>query len=78
MKNKQKSFEMLKSVGNLILFYKSKLEEYDKLKERWKKPKILGMMKNDAYKPEMIDRKVLKAPINGERLKLHHGRFLND
>ena len=78
MKNKQKSFERLKSVGNLILFYKSKLEEYDKLKERWKKPKILGMLKNGAYKLEMINRKVLKALINREGLKSYHESFLND
>ena len=66
-------------IGALVLLYKSKLKGHGKLEEKWKGPyRICEVLGNGAYKLETIDRKVLKAPINGDRLKQYRERSTND
>jgi hypothetical protein len=66
-------------IGALVLLYKIKLKGHGKLEEKWKGPyRICKVLENGAYKLETIDRKVLKAPINGDRLKQYRERSTND
>ena len=62
-------------IGDLVLLYKSQLRGKQKLEERWTGPHhIHEILPNGAYKLRTADDKVLKTPINGERLKLYHAR----
>lgn len=78
-KQKQRHDKNLKEenfkIGDLVLLYKSRLRGKKKLEERWTGPyyvhEILG---NGAYKLRTTDGKVLKVPINSERLKRYHIR----
>lgn len=73
-KLKIRSFE----VEDLVLLYKSKIKGHKKLEERWKGPyRIHATLSNGAYKLETLDKKVLKAPVNGDRLKIYHERSPN-
>lgn len=62
-------------IGDLVLLYQSQLRGKQKLQERWKGPyyvhEILG---NGAYKLRTTEGKILKVPVNSERLKLYHQR----
>lgn len=78
-KQKQRHDKNLKEIqfkiGDLVLLYKSQLREKKKLEERWNGPyyihEILG---NGAYKIRTLDGKILKVPVNSERLKMYHQR----
>ncbi|CAB4396307.1 unnamed protein product [Rhizophagus irregularis] len=78
-KEKQRHDKNLKEIqfkiGDLVLLYKSQLREKKKLEERWNGlyyiHEILG---NGAYKIRTLDGKILKAPVNSERLKMYHQR----
>ena len=66
-------------IGELVLLYKSHLREKQKLEERWKGPyRIHEVLGNGAYKIRTLDEKILKTPVNSERLKRYHQRHLND
>ncbi|GES74949.1 DDE-type integrase/transposase/recombinase [Rhizophagus clarus] len=62
-------------IGDLVLPYQSQLRGKQKLQERWKGPyyvhEVLG---NGVYKLRTIEGKILKVPVNSERLKLYHQR----
>ena len=58
---------------DLVLLYKSNLRDKKKLEERWKRPYIIhDVLGNGVYKIRTMDDKVLKTPINSERLKLYY------
>ena len=60
-------------VGELVLMYKSNLQDKKKLEERWKRPYYIHTdLGNGVYKLRTLDRKILKIPINGDRLKQYH------
>ena len=62
-------------IGDLVLLYKSKIHGRQKLEDRWSGPyHVHETLPNGAYKLKTIDGKVLKAPINADRLKLYHLR----
>ena len=62
-------------IGELVLLYKSHLRGKRKLEERWKGPyRIHEVLGNGAYKLRTLDDKILKSPVNSERLKLYHQR----
>lgn len=62
-------------IGDLVLLYKSQLKGKQKLQERWSGPYYVHeVLDNGVYKLRTIDGKVLKVPINSERLKLYHQR----
>ena len=63
-------------IGDLVLLYKSQLRGKQKLEERWTGPYYIHeVLPNGAYKLRtMNENKVLKTPVNGERLKLYHAR----
>ena len=64
-------------IGEQVLLYKSHLHNKRKLEDRWKGPYYIhDTLGNGAYKLRTLDRKVLKIPINSERLKLYHQRPL--
>jgi hypothetical protein len=74
-KQKQQFDQTVKSliqykIGDLVLLYKSQLWGKQKLEERWTGPYyIYEILVNDTYKLRTQDDKVLKTPINAERLK---------
>ena len=60
-------------VGELVLMYKSNLQDKKKLEERWKGLYYIHAdLGNGVYKLRTLDRKILKTPINGERLKQYY------
>ena len=62
-------------IGDLVLLYKSHLRGKQKLQERWSGPYYMHeVLDNGVYKLRTKDGKVLKVPINSERLKLYHLR----
>jgi len=62
-------------IGDLVLLYKSHLRGKQKLQERWSGPYYVHeVLDNGVYKLRTKDGKVLKVPINSERLKLYHLR----
>jgi len=62
-------------IGNQVLLYKSHLHNKKKLEERWKGPYYIhDKIGNGVYKLRTIDGKVLKTPINSERIKLYNQR----
>jgi len=62
-------------IGDLVLLFKSQLRGKQKLEERWTGPYYVHeVLSNGAYKLRTLDDKVLKAPINAERLKIYHPR----
>lgn len=67
--------EIYFNIGDLVLLYQSQLRGKRKLQERWKGPyyvhEVLG---NGVYKLRTMDDKVLKVPVNAERLKPYHSR----
>src|ERR1044072_1650263 len=79
LRHDQKLKEKTFKIEELVLLYKSKIKGHNKLEERWKGPnRIREVLGNGAYKIETIDQKVLKAPINGDRLKQYHKRPPNN
>ena len=62
-------------IGDLVLLYRSELKGKQKLEDRWKGPyfvhEVLG---NGVYKLRTQNGKVLKIPVNSDRLKLYHQR----
>lgn len=78
-KQKQKFDQTIKpiqyKIGDLVLLYKSQLRGKQKLEERWSGPYYVHeILPNGAYKLRTMDDKVLKTPINGERMKLYYIR----
>lgn len=80
-KQKKRHDEALRKVqtfqiGDLVLLYKSNLNDRKKLEERWKGPYHIHEVKgNGSYKLRTItDQRVLKSPVNSDRLKLYHQR----
>ena len=64
-------------VGELVLMYKSELQDKKKLEERWKGPYYIHAdLGNGVYKLRTMDRKILKTLINGARLKQYYQRAL--
>jgi len=64
-------------VNDLVLLYKSELKGRQKLIDPWKGPYYIHeILANGAYKLRTMDRKVLKDPVNSDRLKLYHQRTL--
>ena len=62
-------------IGDLVLLFKSQLRGKQKLEERWTGPYYVHeVLSNGAYKLRTLEDKVLKAPINAERLKIYHPR----
>ena len=62
-------------IGDSVLMYRSELKNRKKLEDRWKGPYYIhNVLSNRAYKLRMLDDKILKVPINGNRLKLYHQR----
>ena len=76
-KQKERFDDRLKGVdeyekGDLVLLYRSGLGTRKKLEERWKGPYVIHEnLGNGAYRLKATDGKVLKDPVNGERLKLY-------
>lgn len=78
-KQKQKHDSNLRDVqfkiGDLVLLYRSELRGKQKLQERWKGPYYVHeSLNNGAHKLRTMDGKILKDPVNSERLKLYHQR----
>lgn len=78
-KQKQKHDKNIKEVqfkiGDLVLLYKSQLREKKKLEERWKGPYYIHeVMGNGVYKLRTMEGKILKVPVNSERLKHYYPR----
>ena len=76
-KQKQRHDDNLQEVyfriGDLVLLYKSQLRGKKKLQERWAEPYYIHeVLDNGAYKLRTIEGKVLKVPVNSERLKQYH------
>jgi hypothetical protein len=66
-------------IGEFVLLYKSYLRGKQKLEERWKGPyRIHEILGNGAYKIRTLDERILKTPVNSERLKRYHQRHLDD
>ena len=62
-------------IGDLVLLYQSKLHGKQKLEPRWSGPYYVHeTLPNGAYKLRTMDGKVLKTPINADRLKSYHQR----
>lgn len=62
-------------IGDLVLLYQSKFKGKQKLQERWKGPYyIQEVVGNGAYKLRTIEGKILKVPVNSERLKIYNQR----
>ncbi|CAI2180686.1 3748_t:CDS:2, partial [Funneliformis geosporum] len=60
----------LKINNHIIPFDASNLQDKNKLEELWKGPYIIhNVLGNGIYKIRIIDDKVLKIPVNSERLK---------
>jgi hypothetical protein len=73
--DKQLSKVQRYKIGDLVLLYKSELKNRKKLEDRWKGPYYVHeVFPNGVYKLRTIDGKVLKVPINGDRLKQYHQR----
>ncbi|CAB5145838.1 unnamed protein product [Rhizophagus irregularis] len=71
--------DMQFKIGDLVLLYQSQLRGKQKLRERWKGPYYVHeTINNGAYKLRTLDGKILKDPINSERLKLYHQRSGGD
>lgn len=71
--------EITFKIGDLVLLYKSQLREKKKLEDRWKGPYYIHeVLSNGVYKLRTIEGKVLKVPVNSERLKMYHQRCRND
>ena len=65
------------TVGELVLMHKSELQDKKKLEEQWKGLYYIHAdLGNGVYKLRTMDRKILKVPINGARLKKYHQRAL--
>jgi hypothetical protein len=68
---KEQSFK----IGDLVLLYKSQLRGKKKLEERWNGPYYIHeILENGAYKLRTMDDKILKIPVNSERLKKYYSR----
>jgi hypothetical protein len=75
LRHDQQIKEVQYKIGDLVLLYRSELRGKQKLEERWKGPYLIHeIMNNGAYKLRTQDGKVLKVPINSDRLKLYHQR----
>ncbi|GES95426.1 protein NYNRIN-like [Rhizophagus clarus] len=62
-------------IGDLVLLYKSHLRERKKLEERWTGPYYIHEVKeNGVYKLRTMEGKILKVPVNSERLKQYYSR----
>ena len=71
----KKLTEIRFKIGELVLLYKSRLQGKKKLEERWSGPfYIHESLGNGAYKLRTIDGKILKTPVNSERLKHYNQR----
>jgi transposase InsO family protein len=80
--NKQKQRHDLKlkkevqfSIGNKVLYYLAAhaTSHSGKLNPKWKGPfEIHQVLPNGAYKIRELDGRVLKAPVNGNLLKMYH------
>ncbi|GES72731.1 protein NYNRIN-like [Rhizophagus clarus] len=67
--------EQYYKIGDLVLLYKSHLRERKKLKERWTGPYYIHEVKeNGVYKLRTMEGKILKVPVNSERLKQYYSR----
>lgn len=67
--------EIQYKIGDMVLLYRSELRGKQKLAERWKGPYFVHeVLNNGAYKLRTQDGKVLKVPVNSDRLKLYHQR----
>jgi transcription initiation factor IIE alpha subunit len=74
-KNLQSNYKF--EVGQLVLKYETKIEGKRKLDDRWTGPYYIHAdLGNGVYKLRTMDRKILKVPINGARLKPYHQRPL--
>ncbi|EXX66551.1 hypothetical protein RirG_122740 [Rhizophagus irregularis DAOM 197198w] len=57
-------------IGDLVLLFRSQLRGKQKLQERWKGPYYVHeSLDNGAFKLRTMDGKVLKDPVNSDRLK---------
>ena len=57
--------------------HKTEIQDKKKLEERWKGPYYIHAdLGNGVYKLRTMERKILKVPINGARLKKYHQRAL--
>ncbi|CAI2167141.1 17339_t:CDS:2 [Funneliformis geosporum] len=66
-------------VGELVLLHKTEIQDKKKLEERWKGSYYIHAdLGNGVYKLRTMDRKVLKVPINGARLKKYHQCALSE
>jgi len=75
--NKKMKETYIFKIGEQVLLYKSHLRDKRKLEDRWKGPYYIhDILGNGAYKLRTLDRKVLKIPVNSERLKIYHQRPL--
>ena len=71
--DKQLSEVQRYKIGDLVLLYRSELKNRKKLEDRWKGPYYIHeVFPNGVYKIRTMENKVLKVPVNGERLKLYH------
>ena len=61
----------------MVLKYENKIEGKKKLEDRWNGPYYIhDDLGNGVYKLRTMDRKILKVPINGSRLKPYHQKPL--
>ena len=62
-------------IGDSVLLYQSQLRGKKKLEDRWKGPYFIHeVLENGAYKLRTTEDKILKVPVNAERLKPYHQR----
>ncbi|GES92926.1 retroviral-like aspartic protease 1 [Rhizophagus clarus] len=67
--------EQYYKIGDLVLLYKSHLRERKKLEERWTGPYYIHEVReNGVYKLRTMEGKILKVPVNSERLKQYYSR----
>ena len=65
-------------IGDPVLLYQSQLRGKRKLEDRWKGPYYIHeVLENGAYKLRTAEDKILKVPVNSERLKHYHQRSPN-
>ncbi|GES92853.1 protein NYNRIN-like [Rhizophagus clarus] len=67
--------EQYYKIGDLVLLYKSHLRKRKKLEERWTGPYYIHEVReNGVYKLRTMEGKILKVPVNSERLKQYYSR----
>jgi hypothetical protein len=67
--------EIIFKIGDLVLLYQSQFKGKQKLQERWKGPYYVHEIIGDgAYKLRTMEGKILKVPVNVDRLKYYHQR----